>query len=68
MNSTYQERKYKFMEIDIDLLENGKLSMFMKYYKEESIALFGKDLDTTVSSPTKKGLQKINESSPRIDK
>ena len=55
-----ERKKYKFMKIDIYLLGNGKLSMFMKYYIEESIALFGKDLDATVSSPPKKGLQKIN--------
>ena len=42
--------------------------MFMNVYIEESITLFGEELDATVSSPPKKGLQKINENSPRINK
>ena len=33
----------------------------MKVYIEETTASFGKDLYATVSSPSKKGLQNINE-------
>ena len=40
--------------MDIELLGNSKLSMFVKYYIEESIALSNKDLDVTVSSPKEK--------------
>ena len=44
----------------LEFLGSGKVSLFVDYYIEESIALFGKDLDATESSPENKGLQDIN--------
>ena len=52
--------KKKFMGMEIYLLGNSKVSMFMNYYIEEPITLFGEEIDATVSSPPKKSLQKIN--------
>ena len=51
----------------IEFLADVKLSLFMKYYIEESIDLFGDQLSTKVSSLIKKGLQHIDESSTRIE-
>ena len=42
--------------------------MITKYYLEESIASFSEAMDAKVSSPAEKGLQKINENSPILDK
>ena len=39
----------------------------MKYYIEVSIGFFGEEIITTVSSPAKKGLQNIDESSTRLE-
>ena len=47
---------------------NGKVSLFIKDYIEKSIESFGEALDAKVSSTAKKGLQTINESSPKMDK
>ena len=33
-------KKRKFLGLDIEFLEDGELSLFMKYYIEESIDLF----------------------------
>ena len=41
--------------------------MFIKYYMEESIASFIKELDAMVSSPAKNVCKYINESSPRLE-
>ena len=40
----------------------------MKDYIEESIYLFVKEISTKVSSPVKKGMQNVNESSKRLEK
>ena len=53
--------------MDKEFLANGKLSLFMKDYIEESIYLFGGEISTKVSSPAKKGLQNIYESSKRLE-
>ena len=37
--------------MEVEYLVNGKLSLFIKYYKEESISIFNKYIDATVSSP-----------------
>ena len=58
--------KHKFLGIDIKLLADGKLSLFMKDCINESIDLFGEDISTNISSPAKKGLQNIDESSTRL--
>ena len=47
--------------MDIELSANGKLSLFLKDYIEESIDLLREELSATVSSPEKKGLQSIYE-------
>ena len=54
--------------MDIELLADVKLSLLMKYYIGESIYLFGDEISAKVSSPVKKGLQEIHESSKRIEK
>ena len=56
------------MGMDIEFLSDGKLSLFMKDYIEESIDLFGEEISTNVSSPEKKGLQNVYESSTRLEK
>ena len=54
--------------MDMEFLVKGKVLLFMNDYIEEYITLFDKDLYATLSSPEKKGLKTINESSPRLDK
>ena len=54
--------------MDVELLVNGKVLLFMKDCIEKPIESFGEALDAKVSSPAKKCLQNINESSPRLDK
>ena len=61
-------KKHKFLVMDIEFLSDGKLSLFVKYYIEKSIDLFGEKLSTKVSLPAKKGLQNIYEISTRIEK
>ena len=41
-------KEKKLLGMDIDFLGNGKVSLFMKDYIEESIELFNEDLDATV--------------------
>ena len=53
-------KKHKFLGMDIEFLADGKLSLFMKDYIEESIDLFGEKISTKVSSPAKKGLQNVD--------
>ena len=52
--------------MDIEFLADGKLSLFMKDYIEESIDSFGEEMSTKLSSPEKKGHQNIDESSTRL--
>ena len=52
----------------IEFLVDGKLSLFMKDYIEESIDLFGEEISTKVSSKENKGMQNIDESSKRLEK
>ena len=52
-------KKHKFLGTDIEFLVDGKLSLFMKDYIEESIDLFGDDLRTKLSSSAKKGIQNL---------
>ena len=47
--------KHKLLGTDIELLVDGKLSVFMKYYIEESIDFFGEELITKLSSPSEEG-------------
>ena len=49
-------KKHKLLGMDIEFLAIEKLSLFMKDYTEESIDLFGEELNTKVSSPSNKGL------------
>ena len=42
-----------------ELLADVKVSLFMNYYIEESIDLFGEELSTKLLSPARKGLQNI---------
>ena len=53
-------KKHRFLGMDIEFLADGKLSLFMKDYIEESIDLFGEKISTKVSSPAKKGLQNVD--------
>ena len=53
-------KKHKFLGMDTEFLADGKLSLFMKDYIEESIYLFGEELIKKVSSPAKKGLHNIH--------
>ena len=46
--------------MDIEFSADGKFSLFMKDYIEESIHLFGGKIITKVSSPEKKGLQNVD--------
>ena len=67
-NLTLSRRnKHKFLGMKIEFLSDGKKYLFMKGYIEESIDLFGEDLSTKVSSQAKKGLQKMDESSTRLE-
>ena len=67
--SQYQGvKKHKFLGIDIEFLEDGKLSLFKKNYIDKSIDLFGEEISTNVSSPAKKGLQNLDESYTIIQK
>ena len=50
MNSPKREKKNKIPGMDKEFLGNGKASLFMKYYTEESIELFNEDLDERLSS------------------
>ena len=43
-------KKHKFLGMDIEFLEDGKLSLFMKDYVEESIYFSREELSTKVSS------------------
>ena len=52
----------------IELLGSRILLILKKYYIEESIKSFEEALDADVSSPAKKGLQKINENLPKLYK
>ena len=54
--------------MDIEFIADGKLSLFTKDYIEESIDLFGEEMITKVSSPSKKGLQNVDESSTILEK
>ena len=49
--------KHDFMEMDIEFLGNGRVSLFTKDYIEEFIASSVEVLDANVSLPSKKGLQ-----------
>ena len=53
-------KKHKLLGMDIEFLADGKLSLFMKDYIEESIHFFGEELSAKVSSPLNKGLQNID--------
>ena len=46
---TVMRREKEVLGTDIKFLGNRKVSLNMNYYKEESIIIFNKDLDTTVS-------------------
>ena len=59
-------KKHKFPDMDIEFLSDWNLSLFMKYYIEESIDLFGEELSATVSSPPKKVLQNTDKSSTKL--
>ena len=48
------QKEHKCLVMGIEFLENGKLLLFMKDYIGESITLFDKNIDATVSSPLKK--------------
>ena len=61
-------KQHRFLLMYIELLTDGKLSLFMKDYTQESIGLFGEDLSAMVLSLVKKGLQNINEGSTRLEK
>ena len=61
-------KKHKFLGMDIEFLAHGKLSLFIKDYIEKSIDLFGEEISTKVSSPEKKGLQNVDDSSKRLEK
>ena len=56
------------MVIDIEFLAKVKLYLFMKDYIEESIDLFEEKLSAALSSPSKRGMQNIGESSTRLEK
>ena len=59
-------KTHNFLGMDIELLADGELYFFMKYYIKESIYLFGEEISTAVSFPANKGLHKISESSTRL--
>ena len=59
-------KKQKFLGMDIQFLADGKLYLFMKDCINESIDFFGEDISTNISSPAKKCLQNIDESSTRL--
>ena len=61
-------KKHNFLGMDIEFLADGNLSLFMKYYFEELIDLLEEEIRENVSSPAKKGLQNIDESSTRLEK
>ena len=54
--------------MDIGILADVKVSLFMKDYIEKSTSLFGEEIIATVSSTAKKGLQNIDKSSNRLEK
>ena len=53
--------------MDIEFLAYEKLSLFMKDYIEESINVFGEEISTNVSSPAKKGLKSVDDSTTRLE-
>ena len=57
-----------FMGMDIELLADGKLSLFMKDHIEESMDFFGEELSAMVSSPANNGLQNIDKISTILEK
>ena len=61
-------KKQKFLGMDIKFLDEGKLSLIMKYYTKKSIGLFREELSTVISSLAKKGLHNIDNSPTRIEK
>ena len=61
-------KKQNLLGMDIEFLADGILSLFTKYYIEESIDLFGEDMSAKLSSPENKVLQNIFESSTRLGK
>ena len=52
----------------VKILADGRLSLFMKDYINESVYLFGEELSVTVSLPENKGFQNIYESYKIIEK
>ena len=61
-------KKHKLLVMDIEFSAYGKLSLFMKDYIEESIDFFGEEISRKVSSPAKKYLQNVDESSTILEK
>ena len=59
-------KKPRFMVMYKEFLVDGKLSLLMKYYIDESIDSFVEDINTKVSSPSKKVLKNVDESSTRL--
>ena len=55
-----RRKKHRFLGMGIESLTDGKLSLFMKDYIEESIDLFREKISTKVSSPAKKGLHNVD--------
>ena len=48
---------FTFLRTDIEFLVKGKVSIFMKYYIEESTALIYEDLDSIISSPEESSIE-----------
>ena len=61
-----REKKHKLLVMEIYLLADRKLSLFINDYIKELIALLGEEIRATVSFPSKKGFQNIDESSTRL--
>ena len=53
--------------MDIEFLADGKLSLFMKDYIEQSIDFFVEQIIAKVSYPENKVLQNMDESSIRLE-
>ena len=62
MNSPYREEKAQVSGNELKyFLRNKRVSLFMKYYIEESITSLGEVLDAKLSSPAKKDIQNLDE-------
>jgi hypothetical protein len=59
-------KKHVFLDMGIEFHDNGTASIKMKDYIKEAIRDFGEDITTTATSPARKNLFEIDETSGKL--